>query len=529
MVRGNDYTGPRPHVQGSAAALRVRGGGGRITDAGGLVVVRKLWDALGLGGWIDRRSGNVPGRYRPSLMVESWVVLLLYGGGVMDDPPLLERRGVRRILGWARVPHPATFGRWLRGSAAVLSPLLDELLWRMARRRWELAGGAPRSATIVMDSTVVVRYGLKQAGAERGYNPKKPGRPSHHPLLAYVLETGDCLGVRWRPGGAHTARGAEAWLAELVARLRGAGVRRITVRLDKGFFSKSIARRMEELGVSYLLKVPRHRLARRLPGRLGDRRPGRGRGPGAEDGLRRAVGDAASLGREAETGRAGRGRTRSRGVGDHDERRRSDQHREHRPRRGVARLQRGRGRRAADRGVGPALGRPHRGGRPRRQRPAVEPRRARPPTPPHPARELPRRPLARRAAARHPAAPAARPRQDNLPRPPNLARVRARRPGPRPPAAGAPNHRHGARAARTRLTGPGPGLPKAPRGGAHSPCLREPFGTPPEPRRPSAEARSGPENATARAKSPQPPVIIALRPPDYPPTQDPGSTLLWSK
>ena len=258
MVHGNDYTGPRPHVQGSAAAPRVRGGGGRITDAGGLVVVRKLWDALGLGGWIDGRARDVPGRYRPSLMVELWVVPLLYGGGAMDDPPLLDRRGVRRIFGWARVPHPATFGRWLRCSAAVLSPLLDGLLWRMVRRRWELSGGAPRSATIVMDSTVVVRYGLKRAGAERGYNPKKPGRPSHHPLLAYVLETGDCLGVRWRPGKAHTARGAEAWLAGLVARLRGAGVRRIAVRLDKGFFSRSIVARMEALGVSYLLKVPRH-------------------------------------------------------------------------------------------------------------------------------------------------------------------------------------------------------------------------------------------------------------------------------
>ena len=97
MVRGNDYTGPRPHVQGSAAALRVRGGGGRITDAGGLVVVRKLWDALGLGGWIDRRSGNVPGRYRPSLMVESWVVLLLYGGGVMGRPAASGAAG--------RAPH----------------------------------------------------------------------------------------------------------------------------------------------------------------------------------------------------------------------------------------------------------------------------------------------------------------------------------------------------------------------------------------------------------------------------------------
>ena len=165
---------------------------------------------------------------------------------------------MRRIFGWARVPHPATFGRWLRGSAAVPSPLLDELLWRMARRRWEMAGGAPRSATIVMDSTVGVRYGLKRAGAERGYNPKKPGRPSHHPLPAHVLETGDRLGVRWRPGNAHTARGAEAWLSGLVARLREAGVRRIAVRLDKGFFSRSIARRMEELGISYPLKVPRH-------------------------------------------------------------------------------------------------------------------------------------------------------------------------------------------------------------------------------------------------------------------------------
>ena len=99
MVHGGDYAGPRPHVRGSAAALRVRGGGGRIADAGGLVVVRRLWDALGLGRWIDGRAREVPGRYRPSLMVELWVVLLLYGGGVMDDLPLLERRGVRCVFG----------------------------------------------------------------------------------------------------------------------------------------------------------------------------------------------------------------------------------------------------------------------------------------------------------------------------------------------------------------------------------------------------------------------------------------------
>ena len=252
------HTGSRPHVQGSGRALRVRHSARNLTDGGGLVLVRKLFDRLGLAGWIDRGAAREKGFFRPGLMTEVWIVLLLYGGGVMNDLPLLHHRGVRRIFGWVRVPDPTTFGRWLRRSGPAMVPLLDTLLWRMVRQRWALAGGAPKKLTVMMDSTVVVRYGRKQAGAERGYNPKKRGRPSHHPLVAYVRETGDCLGVRWRAGGAHTAEGAEAWLETLVERLRAAGVRDITVRLDKGFFSRNMVRTLERMGVSFLLKVPRH-------------------------------------------------------------------------------------------------------------------------------------------------------------------------------------------------------------------------------------------------------------------------------
>jgi hypothetical protein len=136
-------------------------------------------------------------------------------------------------------------------------PLLDRLLWRIVESRWALVG-VPERLTLVLDSTVSVRYGEQQAGAERGYNPKKPGRPSHHPLLAFIQESGDSVGVRWRAGNAHTAEGAEAWLAELVARLRSAGVEHITVRLDKGFFSKAMVRTLEGLDVAFLLKIPRH-------------------------------------------------------------------------------------------------------------------------------------------------------------------------------------------------------------------------------------------------------------------------------
>jgi hypothetical protein len=246
----------RPHVQGVSTPLRLRHSAGELTDGGGLLLIRRTWDLLDIGSWLDRRTGELPGRFRPSLMVELWVVLLLYGGGWMDDLKRLGRRGIRRLFGWKAVPDPTTFGRWLRRSGAALVPVLDELLRELVRRRWQVSGGAPKRLTLLLDSTVVRRYGLKQAGAEKGYNPQRPGRPSHHPLLAFTAETADCLGVIWRAGSAHTADGAIPWIRLLVERLRRAGVEEITLRLDKGFFSKAMVEALDELGVWYYLKVP---------------------------------------------------------------------------------------------------------------------------------------------------------------------------------------------------------------------------------------------------------------------------------
>ena len=41
--------------------------------------------------------------------------------------------------------------------------------------------------TLDFDSTVMVREG-EQEGAAKGYNPKRPGRNSHHPILAFVSD-----------------------------------------------------------------------------------------------------------------------------------------------------------------------------------------------------------------------------------------------------------------------------------------------------------------------------------------------------
>ena len=254
----------RPFVQGSPAPLRLRHSARGLTDGAGLLLFRQLWDRLQLGERIDQHAPDIGGRLRSPLMIESWLSLLLYGGGAMDDLKWLEGRGMRSIFGWQTVPDPTTFGRWLRRGGDEMVKLLDDLVWYTVRARWA-EKGVPSSVMLVLDSTVVTRYGAKQAGAEVGYNPTKRGRPSHHPLVAFT-DTGDCLGVRWRAGTAHTAEGAGEWICNLVHRLRQVGVKDITIRLDKGFFSREILKTLEDLGVFFVLKAMDHRWVRRVLG-----------------------------------------------------------------------------------------------------------------------------------------------------------------------------------------------------------------------------------------------------------------------
>jgi hypothetical protein len=59
--------------------LRLRHSAGELSDGGGLLLLRQLWDRLGLGERIDTEAAWLRGQYRPSLMVELWIVLLLCG------------------------------------------------------------------------------------------------------------------------------------------------------------------------------------------------------------------------------------------------------------------------------------------------------------------------------------------------------------------------------------------------------------------------------------------------------------------
>ena len=102
-----------------------------------------------------------------------------------------------------------------------------------------------------MDSTVFERYG-KQEGSLKGHNPRKHGRPSHHPLLAVLGEAHFLLHGWLRSGNCGTARGVEEFLKEALA-LWGQRQKIRLLRADSGFFVDQLLSFLEQRRLPYIV------------------------------------------------------------------------------------------------------------------------------------------------------------------------------------------------------------------------------------------------------------------------------------
>lgn len=104
--------------------------------------------------------------------------------------------------------------------------------------------------TLDFDSTVMVREG-QQEGAAKGYNPKRPGRNSHHPLLAFVADIRMIANYWLRPGNTSASTNYLSFLEDTLARLAGKTVG--LIRMDSGFFSDGIMSYLENRSLHYII------------------------------------------------------------------------------------------------------------------------------------------------------------------------------------------------------------------------------------------------------------------------------------
>jgi hypothetical protein len=111
--------------------------------------------------------------------------------------------------------------------------------------------------TLDCDSTIMTRYG-EQEGAQKGYNPKKRGRNSHHPLLAFVAESRMVSNFWLRSGKSHSANNFLSFLEDTMEKLEGKKIG--LLRCDSGFYSKEIFEYLEreEREINYIIAARFH-------------------------------------------------------------------------------------------------------------------------------------------------------------------------------------------------------------------------------------------------------------------------------
>lgn len=150
-----------------------------------------------------------------------------------------------KLLGWERGADHRAYQRYFnKFSQAVNQRVFGDLF------SWFFSELVFDNFTLDFDSSVMVREG-NQEGAAKGYNPKRPGRLSHHPLMAFVADVRMIANYWLRPGNTSACSNYLSFLEDTLSRLQNKRVG--LIRMDSGFFSKDILDYMEMKKLKYIV------------------------------------------------------------------------------------------------------------------------------------------------------------------------------------------------------------------------------------------------------------------------------------
>jgi hypothetical protein len=226
-----------------------------LTHFGGMVLLQRFCKKLGLRRLLQR-SVQIPQRnidYLPSDLILSLLFAIMAGLRRINKTEILQYNGTfLLLLGLPQFPDQSTLRRFLKRlppkSIRQLVALHDQLrarLFLLPRPRFSLI--------FDLDSVVLILYGKAQ-WARVGYNPKKHGRRSYHPLLCFEAHLQEFWHGSLRPGDAATSTGAIPFLKVCLAKAPQFIARsRIRIRADSGFFGKRVVEFLDSTGCGYAI------------------------------------------------------------------------------------------------------------------------------------------------------------------------------------------------------------------------------------------------------------------------------------
>jgi hypothetical protein len=232
-----------------------------LTHFGGLVLLQRFCQSLQLRRRLQRqvklRRRNAD--YAPADLLLALMYALIAGLRRINKTELLQYNGAfLDLLGLDRFPNETTLRRFLQRMAPQAIRQLVSLHDQLRDQLWAVPQ-APSSVILDLDSVVLTLYGHQQ-GAHVGYNPRKKGRRSYHPLLCFEAYRQEFWHGSLRPGDTSANTGVVFFLQRCLAKVPASIPRsRIRVRADSGFFGGKFIGSLENQGLGYVIVAKEYR------------------------------------------------------------------------------------------------------------------------------------------------------------------------------------------------------------------------------------------------------------------------------
>lgn len=223
-----------------------------ITPWGGMVFLRQMLDKIGFKSEVENcidlpQPGSNRG-YSPVSIIESFLVSIWCGANrFMHTEVTRHDEALKKIFGWKQSPAQDVYKRYFVKFSQATNQKVSNHFYS-----WIFNSVQFDNYTLDCDSSVLTRYGDQQ-GAKRGYNPHKPGRASHHPIIAFVSDVKLVANLWLRSGNTGSAEGFIPFLEDTFAKLQGKNIG--LLRLDSGFFGKDVFDYLEtrEKPINYIV------------------------------------------------------------------------------------------------------------------------------------------------------------------------------------------------------------------------------------------------------------------------------------
>ncbi len=232
-----------------------------LTHFGGMVLMQRFCQQLQLRRRLQRamKRPRHHGEYLPADLTLALLFAIIAGLRRLNKTDVLQYNGTfLSLLGLAQFPDQSTLRRFLKRLPPSTIRQIVRVHDRLRRELFVLPQ-PPSGLIFDVDAVVLTLYG-RQQGARIGYNPKKRGRRSYHPLLCFEATRQEFWHGSLRPGDAASNTGVVHFLRRALAKLPPSIARsRIRVRADAGYFSGKLVSFLENQGLGYVIVAREYR------------------------------------------------------------------------------------------------------------------------------------------------------------------------------------------------------------------------------------------------------------------------------